>query len=358
MSSSQPHEERRSNKRGLFAESGLTEEERRRIRSKQRLLHEKIEGGPDDEEEVSKMEFLSKVRDENNEIFHNVRFTREAVLDAENAGLIVEKARLEVDKLRSVARFDAEKLARTLRSKLSDESTEGRQFNWALLGRECGICFSSAPSGVRFLAGSVDMEGEKVVRKARAKRQKEKADEAPEIRPELMDKEAAAGDADALSAAEKVMKDLEKLLKKRAKQEYEKQKEVVENSGDPVARNRLKEHAGEVDGVHFLMNPKSFTQSVENIFNVSFLVKKGRAAVGVRSKMEGDDICPAGLWVQPRSSSSDEDGLPESTQAVVSFTMKDWRRICQAHDLKKGDIPHRTGSRHERVAASSQSQRE
>ena len=208
------------------------------------------------------------------------------------------------------------------------------------------------------MAGTVDIQGEKVVRKARGKRQKEKAEDAPEIRPELMDKEAAAGDADALSAAEKVMKDLEKLLKKRARQEYEKQKEAIGNADDETATDRLKEHAGEVDGVNFLMNPKSFTQSVENIFNISFLVKKGRAAVGVRSKMESDDIRRPGLFVQPRNSNADVDGLPESTQAVVSFTMKDWRRICQGHELKKGDIPHRTGSRHERVATVSQSQRE
>lgn len=86
----------------LFDDSGLTEEQRRRIRHKQRSLHEKIEGGPEDVDQT-KMEFLAKARDENNAIFHSVRFTREAVLDAENAGLIVEKMRLEVDKLRSVS---------------------------------------------------------------------------------------------------------------------------------------------------------------------------------------------------------------------------------------------------------------
>lgn len=249
-------------------------------------------------------------------------------------------------------------MARTLRSKLSEESTEGggRQFDWNLLGRECGICFNGPPSGVRFLAGTVDIEGEKVVRKARAARRKEKADEAPEIRPELMEKEAAAGDADALSAAEKVMKDLEKLLKKRAKQEYEIQKEAIENADD-ATMERIKEHAGEVDGVQFLINPKSFTQTVENIFNVSFLVKKGKAGVGVRKKLDSDDICRSGLWVKHCHRHADQEG-PASTQAVVSFTMKDWRRIKQAHDLKKGDIPHRTGSRHERAAAVSQSQRE
>ena len=252
-----------------------------------------------------------------------------------------------------VARFDADKLARTLRSKLSEETTAGRQFNWTLLGRECGICFNAAPAGVRFLAGSIDMEGQKVARKARAKPVGSKQETAPEVRPEVMDKEASKGDADALSAAEKVMKELDKLLKKKSKEQLEKNREEHANP-DEGTQKRLEEHGTEVDGVKFLMNPHSFTQTVENIFNFSFLVKKGKAAVGVRGKMEADEIRRPGLWVQYRQGSEEEP--PESTQAVVSFTMADWRRICKAHELKQGDIPHRTGSRHDR--ALSQSQRE
>lgn len=362
----------------LFEESGMTEDDRRQVRHLQRNLHDKIEKGPGDDNEVSKMKFLSKARGENNQLFDSVRFTREAVLDSENATLIVEKTLLEVDKLRQVStiscerhilsitpnctandeylavkveRFDAEKLVRALRSKLSTEGTEERHFNWTLLGRECGICFNAAPSGVRFLAGSVDMEGEKVVRKARAKRQVNKQEEAAEVRPEVMDKESSKGDADTLSAAEKVMKDLDKLLKKRSKQEMEKKFEEHADADEDTQR-KLKEHATEVDGVKFLINPNSFTQSVENMFNFSFLVKKGKAGIGVRSPMERDDICQEGLWVQHHHSNDGDQ--PEPTQAVISFTMKDWRRIKQAHQLKQGDIPHRTGSRHARAAASQQ----
>ena len=248
-----------------------------------------------------------------------------------------------------VERFDAEKMVRALRAKLSTDGTEDRHFNWTLLGRECGICFNAAPSGVRFLAGSVDMEGEKIVRKARAKEKANRPEEAAEVRPEVMDKEASRGDADALSAAEKVMKDLEKLLKKRAKQELQKKADANPDPDNDTKR-RLDQHGTELDGAKFLMNPKSFTQSVENIFNFSFLVKKGKAGIGVRSPMECDDIRQGGLWVQHHSGREGEQ--PESTQAVVSFTMKDWRRLCAARDWEPGDIPHRTGSRHERVAES------
>ena len=89
---------------GLFELSGLTEDERRRVRQKQRQLLEKIETGPQEEHDndINNMTFLSGVRDENNELFNSVFYTREAVLDADNTGLIVQKTLLEVDKLRQV----------------------------------------------------------------------------------------------------------------------------------------------------------------------------------------------------------------------------------------------------------------
>ena len=71
---------------------GQTDEERRSIRKKQRLLHKKIDEGGEDFE-------LEKARDTNNEIFQNVRFVREAVLDGENVKLIANKAAQKVDQL-------------------------------------------------------------------------------------------------------------------------------------------------------------------------------------------------------------------------------------------------------------------
>ena len=106
-----PLQDSTSRKRGLFDESGMSEQERRQVRHKQRCLHEKIEHGKvdfnnnndnDDDDDDDNMKFLSKARDENNQLFDSVRFTREAVLDADNANLIVAKTLNEVDKLREV----------------------------------------------------------------------------------------------------------------------------------------------------------------------------------------------------------------------------------------------------------------
>lgn len=148
-----------------------------------------------------------------------------------------------------------------------------------------------------------------------------------------------------------MIKKLDKVLTKRSIEEATKSHQA-HPSTDPAVVAKLKKHAGEVDGVQFLVNPRSFTQTVENIFNYSFLVKKGAAAIGVRSPMERDDIKRQGLWV---ATTDDNAVVGEPTQAVVSFTMKDWRRMCEAHQLEAGDIPHRTGSRHERAAATAAS---
>jgi hypothetical protein len=253
-----------------------------------------------------------------------------------------------------VARFDAKKLARKLRAKCTlpgsggGGSSSSSQFQWTLLGRECGVCYNAIPAGVRFLAGSIDIEGTKVVRKARA-RNKQVADTAPEVRPEVMDK--TKDDADALSAAEIAMKHLEKKLKVGCKQAEAAKRKQVPSADDAD----MEEHGAEVDGVGFLFNPDSFTQTVENIFNLGFLIKKGRAAVGVRPRSQADAMRRPGLFVKNIPKDPTVDGTPvQSTQAVVSFTMKDWKRIVEAHALNECALGHRTGSKHGRAMAASQ----
>ena len=351
------------NRVALYEASGMTEDDRRRVRLEQRRLHSKIEhgvdniqhhGNDDDDDDESKPTtmgvLLAQARSENNKLFDNVRYTREAVLDADNAGLIAEKTLHEVDKLRQVARFDAEKLIRALRSKLV---TQERRLDWKLLGVECGICFNAPPTGVRFLAGSIDVETTKVVRKRR-KIQRRTEDDTEEVRPEVVAEDANRKTADTLSAAEKGIKELEKVLKKRSVEEIRRKMEAFPNP-DEHTEQQLREHAKEVDGVQLLMNPRSFTQSVENIFNLSFLVKKASAAVGVRPPLERPNgIKQPGFYVYRVHSDEKDERVGEATQAVLSFTMKDWRRLCEAYKLEKGDLPHRTGSRHARASQQSQ----
>ena len=114
------------NRKRLFEESGMTADERRLLRKQQRQLGERIAhddrgakennvnhaAGDDDDddnadaggvEKQDSLEFLDNVRKENNELFDSVAFTREAVLDAENADMIAAKTLQQVDRMVQVS---------------------------------------------------------------------------------------------------------------------------------------------------------------------------------------------------------------------------------------------------------------
>jgi hypothetical protein len=75
----------------LMEESELTDDQRRKLRKQQRGLQKEMA----DRDDL----LLDEARGRNNELFDNVRFTREAVLDGENLIVIANKAAKQVDRL-------------------------------------------------------------------------------------------------------------------------------------------------------------------------------------------------------------------------------------------------------------------
>jgi non-structural maintenance of chromosomes element 4 len=239
-----------------------------------------------------------------------------------------------------VPRFDAHRLALKLLLKCSNKTSTSQYFDWKLLGNEAGICFNALPERVTFLAGALDQEVTLKQKAVRKPREKQAVDQSEEVKPESVQNDKGKTDADKLSAMEKAMITLRKKLEKRNEEELAKS---TGNTRNP-----------EIDGVQFLFNPKSFTQTVENIFNFSFMIKKGAAAIGVRQNVlnsaDSNDSSASlsGLYVSLRSSDPDPDAGTPPTQAVCCFTMRDWRNLVAKQRLEKGDVPHRTGTRHGR----------
>jgi hypothetical protein len=214
--------------------------------------------------------------------------------------------------------------------------------------------------------------GRSVTKKVRTVRQK-KSDIPEETGEEISPEELAAKkqkkDADQLSQAERNFIQMRKILEQKSKASAAKRKEAWDSNykdldkHDPVyqrAKMDLEKYT-EVDAVQFLMNPKSFTQTVENIFNASFLVKKGEAKMKFRkpSPLGDSNSNPLDLpqgWVFGATSMSkaDKEDKTEPTQCVMSFTMADWRRLCQSRNLQDGDgdLPHRKS----RITRDTQSQ--
>ena len=96
----------------IMSESGQTDADRRLLRARQRELHNDIAvGGGDGNNSSADMsrgdggdgDELTRLRTQNNDLWRDVRYTREAVLDSENVDLIASKAARQAEKVVQVS---------------------------------------------------------------------------------------------------------------------------------------------------------------------------------------------------------------------------------------------------------------
>lgn len=187
-----------------------------------------------------------------------------------------------------------------------------------MLGREVGVCFNALPDRVSFLCGPLGSEPTTKKKKERKERRKQEVDLVEAVKPKEVEEGEQEGDPNKLSATEKTIKNMERQLKKRVKE------------------NLSVGLGPQIDGCKYLCNPRSFTQTVENIFHFSFLIKKGQASIKV-DDARGLGGRKAGLLIGPEKPIQDEGVV--NKQAVLTFTMRDWRAMCEG--MTEGDLPHR-----------------
>jgi len=247
-------------------------------------------------------------------------------------------------------------------------------FDWELLGEAAGACFNALPSDISFLNGPLQKDAPPIQRKLQQQRQKAASSQQPEDvveeRPEDIQGHTEKDD-NKLSAIEKSMKDMARELKNQVDQQYRDNKRLLEEiygtdkSKIPIeVQKKFKRYGIEIDAMEFLLNPQSFTQTVENIFHYSFLIKKGTAAIALRDntnttkglfqlgEQQGNGngnnnnndatttISKPGLKIKYVS---DEKGKGPARQSIMSLTMEDWRSLCDAYNVYEtgGGLPHR-----------------
>ena len=109
----------------------------------------------------------------------------------------------------------------------------------------------------------------------------------------------------------------------------------------------------------FVLDPKSFSRSVENMFHFSFLIKEGRASFDLDEDGQG---LPFTRPIKQRKAlkttlaATQNSNNAEKHQAIISLTYDDWEDMIEQLQIEKAMIVHDMNNlRKERQASSKRS---
>ncbi|KAL8805026.1 MAG: hypothetical protein Q9182_002228 [Xanthomendoza sp. 2 TL-2023] len=225
---------------------------------------------------------------------------------------------------------------------------EGDEFDWAWLGSRACFPNNVRPPMPSFLLGPLAVQ--KKVRKVTQRRERlQKRDPKDAIRPEeIKAKDLEQAESSNLST---LCKNIHRLLMEKTWEGQQALNAIVEADGSEeefkaeARRHGLAEN-GQMSFFPFVINPKSFGQTVENLFYVSFLIRDGDVQVG-----QSDDSLPTLISLERRSRDEQATGT-QKHQAVFHLDFETWEDLIDAFDIKESIIPHRQSEDEPQVNAS------
>ncbi|KAL8738708.1 MAG: hypothetical protein Q9181_000530 [Wetmoreana brouardii] len=226
---------------------------------------------------------------------------------------------------------------------------EGDEFDWAWLGSRACFPNNIRPPLPSFLLGPLAVQ--KKIRKQTQRRERlQKRDPKDAIRPEeIKAKDLEQAENSNLTT---LCRNIHKLLMEKTWEGQSALNEVIaREAGDEEFRDTARRHGladnGQMGFFSFVINPKSFGQTVENLFYVSFLIRDGDVEVG-----SSEDSLPTLVPTERRSGNEHQAIGAQKHQAVFHLDFETWEDLIDAFEIEQSIIPHREEEDQPQVNAS------
>eukprot|EP01116_Phalansterium_solitarium_P003693 TRINITY_DN14518_c0_g1_i1.p1 TRINITY_DN14518_c0_g1~~TRINITY_DN14518_c0_g1_i1.p1 ORF type:complete len:401 (+),score=59.64 TRINITY_DN14518_c0_g1_i1:74-1276(+) len=252
-------------------------------------------------------------------IFGRVKKPREAALDAELLNVISQYGVEQSQKLQTGFKlYDADEFVLRLRTLLRpanqqfdldhEADTENphhqaalNSLDWINLGNRC-LAYRQRTPALDCMLGPLSLQPtERKPRRVAVRQQL-----GPETQPEKVT-EASIEDVDRETAAR-----------------------VAE------VKQCLDAQPGPINYFLFVINPESFTQTVENIFHTSFMIKEGSARIDL-----DEEGLPVISSCAPPNEEDFANGAVRRHQTVIRMEKAIWAQLIELMGITKGVLPHR-----------------
>ncbi|KAJ5955006.1 hypothetical protein N7501_009285 [Penicillium viridicatum] len=231
------------------------------------------------------------------------------------------------------------RLGRSQRDPDASDEDDGDAMNWDTLGRSACFPNNARPVVSGWLLGPLSVQ--KRTRQQTQRRAAERIDPTQAVAPREMAQQDL-GQQDSTNLTQ-ICSEINKLLannqhdsQKKAETELRGEANLTPEKAQQVMDKYSVADDGGIPLFRFCINPKSFGQSVENLFYVSFLVRDGTVGVSTDSR----DL-PTLHAAAPFAPSEAQKKGVQKHQAVFSLDHDTWSEIIDVFKIENSIIPHR-----------------